>query len=178
MVPNAQSVGAVYNLRLTNCATLLCRACLDFPFCVAVRCLSVNPNISRNKRNGNPTAVPLFRSYCRSPVCARLGSKGQAGVQKRKKNRRLSFLFAPRRARRRPAEAVSRKANISRLPCPQFFNDYCRCRGSPNPRVLNTPPLRDTVRGRTRSGSYSWVGAAKKGCRPERRSTNVLVCPR
>ena len=32
-------VGAVYNLRLTNCATLLCRACLDFPFCVAVRCL-------------------------------------------------------------------------------------------------------------------------------------------
>ena len=32
-------VGAVYHNALTNCAALLCRACEDFPVCVAVRCL-------------------------------------------------------------------------------------------------------------------------------------------
>ena len=32
-------VGAVYHNALTNCAALLCRACEDFPACVAVRYL-------------------------------------------------------------------------------------------------------------------------------------------
>ena len=32
-------VGAVYHNALTNCAALLCRACEDFPVCVAVRYL-------------------------------------------------------------------------------------------------------------------------------------------
>ena len=32
-------VGAVYHNALTSCAALLCRACEDFPVCVAVRCL-------------------------------------------------------------------------------------------------------------------------------------------
>ena len=32
-------VGAVYHNALTNCAALLCRACVELILCVAVRCL-------------------------------------------------------------------------------------------------------------------------------------------
>ena len=39
----------------------LCRACVEQPTCVAVRCLRT-ANISRKTRCGNPTAVPLFEA--------------------------------------------------------------------------------------------------------------------
>ena len=65
----------------------------------------------QNKRCGNPTAVPLFRSGRRSLVCARLSNKGKAGVQRGRKTAGCpSFLptavgtaSSPRRAPHSPA---------------------------------------------------------------------------
>ena len=58
-------VGAVYHNALTNCAALLCRACEDFPVCVAVIYLTLR--ICRDMgahcaplRKKKSSAVPLF----------------------------------------------------------------------------------------------------------------------
>ena len=69
-------VETVCNNVQTSCATRLCRACVELTVCVAVR-YPITANISRNKRNDNPTAVSYFRSGRRSLVCARLSNKGR-----------------------------------------------------------------------------------------------------
>ena len=65
--------------------------------------VATSTNILRNKRNGNPTAVPYFRSGCRSLVCARLSNKGKVGVQRGRKTAGCPSFLPPRRAPHSPA---------------------------------------------------------------------------
>ena len=110
MYQTPKFAGAVRYNAPKGCATRLCRACVELTVCVAVR-YPITANISRNKRNGNPTAVPYFRSGRRSLVCARLSNKGKAGVQRGRKTAGCpSFLphaagaaSSPRRAPHSPA---------------------------------------------------------------------------
>ena len=110
MYQTPKFAGAVRYNAPKGCATRLCRACVELTVCVAVR-YPITANISRNKRNGNPTAVPYFRSGRRSLVCARLSNKGKAGVQRGRKTAGCpSFLptavgttSSPPRMRQSPA---------------------------------------------------------------------------
>ena len=54
-------------------------------------------NRLRNKRCGNQTVVPLFRSGHMPAICAR-PSKGKGEIYKRVENRRLSTLLCARAA--------------------------------------------------------------------------------
>lgn len=98
-----KSAGAIYNNVLTNCATLLYRACVDLTACVAVFRL-MNCERLRKTRNGNPTAVPYFE---RSPVlvCTRLGKQRETGVQEGETAG--VYLWFPRRNRRSPAAGAA-----------------------------------------------------------------------
>ena len=91
--------GPVYNNALTNCATRSCCA-LRRVARMCSRTVSDPANRFRKTRKKKSSAVPLFRSGHMSVICARLGSKGKAGVP--------SFLptavgtaSSPRRAPRR-----------------------------------------------------------------------------
>ena len=57
-------VGAVYHNALTNCATLLCRACGDPPICVAVMYLTLRTGYEKHGRK-NPLPFPFSE---RSPL--------------------------------------------------------------------------------------------------------------
>ena len=92
--------GAGRNNVQTNCATRVCRACVELTVCVAVR-YPITANISRNKRNDNPTAVSYFRSGRRSLVCAELSNKGKVGVQRGRETAGVPSSLPPRRAPRR-----------------------------------------------------------------------------
>ena len=88
-------VGAVYHNALTNCATLLCRACLDEITCVAERYLTLRTGCERYGRK-NPLPYPISeRSHVGN--LRRANKQGKGRSSKRKENRRLSFLFAHRR---------------------------------------------------------------------------------
>jgi len=89
--------GAGRNNVQTNCATRVCRACVELTVCVAVR-YPITANISRNKRNDNPTAVSYFRSGRRSLVCAELSNKGKVGVQRGRETAGVPSSLPPRRA--------------------------------------------------------------------------------
>ena len=52
-------VGAVYHNALTSCAALLCRACEDFPVCVAVMYLTLRTGCERHGRK-NPLPFLYF----------------------------------------------------------------------------------------------------------------------
>ena len=87
--------GAVYNHQLTGCATRACRACVDFPVCVAVMYLVLRTGCERHGRK-NPLPYPISeRSHVGNLRQIRKQGKGRSS--KRKENRRLSFLFALRR---------------------------------------------------------------------------------
>ena len=78
---------------LKSCAALLCRACEDFPVCVAEHYLTLRTGCERYGR----------KKLCRTPVSERshvgnlrqIRKQGKGRSSKRKENRRLSFLFAP-----------------------------------------------------------------------------------
>ena len=53
--------GAVYNNALKNRAALLCRACEDFPVCVAERYLTLRTGCERHGRK-NPLPYFLFEA--------------------------------------------------------------------------------------------------------------------
>ena len=57
----------------------------------------------RNGRNGNPTAVPHFRSGRRSPIFAGLTNKGKVGVQRGRETAGVPSFLLPRRAPQSPA---------------------------------------------------------------------------
>ena len=85
-------VGAVYHNALTNCATLLCRACLDEITCVAEWHLTLRTGSERYGRK-NPLPYPISeRSHVGN--LRRANKQGKGRSSKRKENRRLSFLFA------------------------------------------------------------------------------------
>ena len=105
-------VGAVCDNTLTNCATRVCRACVDEPTYVAVIYLTLR--ICRDMgahcaplRKKKSSAVPLFRSGHMSAICARL-SKGKGEIYKRVENRRLSTLLCARRAQRQHSRTPQR----------------------------------------------------------------------
>ena len=103
MYQTPKFTGAVRYNAPKGCATRLCRACVELTVCVAVR-YPITANISRNKRNDNPTAVPYFRSGCRSLVCARLTNKGKVGVQRGRETAGVPSFLPPRRAPHHSAE--------------------------------------------------------------------------
>ena len=63
--------------------------------------LSDTANRLRNGRNGNPTAVPHFRSGRRSPIFAGLTNKGKVGVQRGRETAGVPSFLPPRRVPRR-----------------------------------------------------------------------------
>ena len=65
--------------------------------------LSDTANRLRNGRNGNPTAVPHFRSGRRSPIFAGLTNKGKVGVQRGRETAGVPSFLPPRRAPQSPA---------------------------------------------------------------------------
>ena len=107
MYQTPKFAGAVRYNAPKGCATRLCRACVELTVCVAVR-YPITANISRNKRNCNPTAVPLFRSGHMLVICARLSKQGKGRSSKRKGNRRCPFLFAPAVGTAAPAHSAER----------------------------------------------------------------------
>ena len=76
--------------------------CGELPTCVAeryptLRICGYMSARSASLRKKKSSAVPMFRSGRRSPVCARL-SKGKGEIHKRVENRRLSTLLCARAA--------------------------------------------------------------------------------
>ena len=134
--------GAVYNNVLTNCAALLCRACLDEITCVAVMYLTLRTGCERHGRK-NPLPFPMSK---RSHVgnLRQIRKQGKGRSSKRKENRRLSFLFAPAAgaANPRAPQSATPPAGVQRTPPP--------IRGE-HAYAVRTP---------------RWVSAAKKGYRP------------
>ena len=86
-------VGAVYHNALKNRATLLCRACKDFPVCVAVMYLTLRTGCEKHGRK-NPLPF-LFSKRSHIGNLRQISKQGKGRSPKRKENRRLSFLFAP-----------------------------------------------------------------------------------
>ena len=85
--------GAVYDNALTDCAALLCRACVDLITCVAERYLTLRIGCEKHGRK-NPLPFPFSkRSYIGNLRQIRKQGKGRSS--KRKGNRRCPFLFAP-----------------------------------------------------------------------------------
>ena len=81
------------NSRLTSCAALLCRACEDFPVCVAEHYLTLRIGY---ERHAAITRLPYSFSE-RSHVgnLRQIRKQGKGRSSKRKGNRRCPFLFAP-----------------------------------------------------------------------------------
>ena len=99
-------VGAGRNNVKTICATRVCRACVDETACVAEQYLTLRTGCERHGRK-NPLPFPMSeRSHVGNLRQIRKQGKGRSS--KRKENRRLSFLFAPRGGRR-DAPAVRRR---------------------------------------------------------------------
>ncbi len=87
-------VGAVYHNALSNCAALLCRTQRR----VAHMCSSTvsdTANRLRKTRKKKSSVVPPFRSGHMSAICARLGSKGKAGVQRGRKTAGCPSFLPP-----------------------------------------------------------------------------------
>ena len=86
-------VGAVYHNALTNCAALLCRACEDFPVCVAEHYLTLRTGCEKHGRK-NPLPFP-FSQRSHIGNLRQISKQGKGRSSKRKGNRRCPFLFAP-----------------------------------------------------------------------------------
>ena len=85
--------GAAYDNALTDCAALLCRACVDLITCVAERYLTLRTGCEKHGRK-NPLPFSFSK---RSHIgnLRQIKKQGKGRSSKRKENRRLSFLFAP-----------------------------------------------------------------------------------
>ena len=71
----------------------LCRACEDFPVCVAVMYLTLRTGCEKHGRK-NPLPF-LFSKRSHVSNLRQIRKQGKGRSSKRKGNRRLSFLFAP-----------------------------------------------------------------------------------
>ena len=113
--------------------------------------------MARKARPGerkNPLPFP-FSELLPVSGLRQIRKQGKDRSSKRKENRRLSFLFAP------AAGAANPRAPQSATPPLKFSEQPPPVRGE-HAYAVRTP---------------RWVSAAKKGCRPERRSTNVPRVP-
>ena len=112
-----------------NCATLLCRACVDEPICVAVMYLTLRTGCERYGRK-NPLPYSFSeRSHIGNLRQIRKQGKGRS--PKRKENRRLSFLFAPAAGRGTfpPSADGESPAEVQRkTPCPERANTLAAVR--------------------------------------------------
>ena len=88
-------------------------------------------NRLRKTRKKKSSVVPLFRSGHMSAICARLGSKGKAGVQRGRKTAGCPF-FAPRRARQRSlsADGTNPPLRFSETPRPLGANPLTQFAGA------------------------------------------------
>ena len=109
-------VSAVYHNALTNCAALLSPrgpSLALWAIHLVPRLRGFNrmctsrvsdpANRFRKTRKKKSSAVPLFRSGHMSAICARLGSKGKAGVQRGRKTAGCPSFLSPPRMRQSPA---------------------------------------------------------------------------
>ena len=99
---------------LKSCAALLCRACEDFPVCVAEHYLTLRTGCEKHGRKN-----PLPYSFSKRSHIGNLrqiSKQGKGRSSKRKENRRLSFLFAPPRgaARSRRPQTANPPAEVQR----------------------------------------------------------------
>ena len=135
-----------------SCATLLCRACEDFPVCVAVRYLTLRIGYERHGRK-NPLPYPFSqRSHVGNLRQIRKQGKGRSS--KRKGNRRCPFLFAHRRGRGespRSAERNSLAESQRKTSRPLGANTLTQFAHPSQPVQRKEPP----VRGEPACGSSS-----------------------
>ena len=125
-------VGAMrYNV-LKSCAALLCRACEDFPVCVAVMYLTLRTGCERHGR----------KILCRSPISQRshVGNlrqtiQGKGVIHKRVETAGVYPLVRPRGVSALPAE-VQRKT-----PRPLGTNTLTQFAPPAQPVLKNSRPL-------------------------------------
>ena len=106
--------------------------------------LSDTANRLRNGRNGNPTAVPHFRSGRRSLICVRLTNKGKVGVQRGRETAGVPSFLPPRRAPQSPA---LRRAQLlaevqQKTPRPLGANTLTQFEYPGQPVLKKLPPVR------------------------------------
>ena len=156
MYQTPKFAGAVRYNAPKGCATRLCRACVELTVCVAVR-YPITANISRNKRNGNPTAVPYFRSGRRSLVCARLSNKGKAGVQRGRKTAGCpSFLpTAVGTASSPPRGAARSRRPQTANPHAEIQRKTSRPLGANPPAAVRAPRLSGADKEPPRQGEHA-----------------------
>ena len=113
--------GAVYHNALTSCAALLCRACEDFPVCVAVMYLTLRTGCERHGRK-NPLPFPYFRAVTYRQ------SAPDFLIRERQEFKEEGHSFNPRTAREQCLAAYGQTAGV-----PSFL---------PLRRVPHVPALR------------------------------------
>ena len=102
-------VGAVYHNALTNCATRVCRACVDETTCVAEQYLTLRTGCERHGRK-NPLPFPHFAAVtCRqsAPDYPRERGDSQEGG-----NRRCLPSCAPARRQRTFPRSAERNSPL------------------------------------------------------------------
>ena len=124
-----------------SCAARLCRACEDFPVCVAVMYLTLRTGYAKHGSK-NPLPYPISeRSHVGN--LRQIRNQGKGRSSKRKGNRRCPFLLpsrrAPRRSRRRRRRIL--RCVQRKIPRPLGANTltrlvYPHCRCSENPRYF------------------------------------------
>ena len=93
-----------------SCATRVCCACVDLITCVAVRYLTLRTGCEKHGRKN-----PLPYSFSERSHVGNLRQtikQGKGRSSKRKENRRLSFLFAPRRGRGESPRSAERSSPL------------------------------------------------------------------
>ena len=143
--------GAVYDNALTNCATRSCCACIDLITCVAERYLTLRTGCEKHGRK-NPLPFPFSK---RSHIgnLRRIRKQGKGRSSKRKENRRLSFLFAPR-------------GGCRDVPAAAAANLPLRFSGKHSARIGRT---------RLRQFACPTQPVQKKDCRPDRANPPAAV---
>ena len=132
-----------YNV-LKSCAALLCRTQRR----VAHMCSSTvsdTANRLRKTRKKKSSVVPLFRSGHMSAICARLGSKGKAGVQRGRKTAGCPSFLPPRRVPRRSRrpQTANPPAEVQRkTPRPSGANTLAQFVSPAQPVLKKLPPVR------------------------------------
>ncbi len=147
--------GAVYYNALTNCATLLCRACVVADMCS--RTLSDPANRLRKNTEEKILCRSPFRSGHISVICAGLGSKGKVGVQRGRETAGVPSFCPPTAVGR---FGVFPRRGAHPLSRPQTANPPAAVRVPRSAGAEKKPPVRGEHANAVRVPR--WVGAEKK----------------